>query len=463
MRTERILTIAPETPPTPEETEQVLQAYGAVIDRYGLPTGESAQDTVYRNTMGRILSTAQMGMVRMYRIRGDAEQARQILESAYDAYPWDFDVTLQLHQELIAEMLALRDPEEAARINQQMASTLAGRTPDGEAVMLVLNAPVRAADLLLEAGKREEAEVELDRAEIYYREVIDENPADEAASIAMVNLGTVAMRRGRYDEAATLLDEAAQSPGAESLQARILFLLGTLHQEGLGDLEAAASIFERIVSTYPTDEFTSEAMGHWAVCLSGLGRRAEAIEVLDRIEEEFPREREKCASAHLLAARILSQDGRWQEALARYRLLQAAYGTSPEAITAHFEIAAHYREAGELEAERSELENALGQYDRIARERPGTSEARLADVAAAHALGLLDRWTEASDRLLRMASSYPSGRHTAAAMLEAAAIIAERLDDPEGAAEVLERLAATYPDSPLAAEALRQASKFRGQ
>jgi hypothetical protein len=62
-----------------------------------------------------------------------------------------------------------------------------------------------------------------------------------------------------------------------------------------------------------------------------------------------------------------------------------------------------------------------------------------------------------------MASSYPTGRHTAAAMLEAAAIIAERLNDPEGAAEVLERLAEKYPDSPLAAEALKQASEFRGQ
>lgn len=461
IRIERTLRIGPETPPTQEEIDRVLRAYENVLARYELPKGEAASDTVFRNAMGRILSSSQLGLVRMHRMRGEGEQARKILEEAYKAYPWDFDVTLQLHQELIAETQALRDPAGAARIFQDMASELPGRRPDGKAVMQVINAPVRAADLLLEAGKREEAEVELDRAEIYYRALIEENPDDEAASIAMVNLGTVAMRRGRFDLAGEILDGAARSPGAGALQARILFLLGTLHQEDLGDLEKAASIFERIVSDYPADELAVEALGHWGVCLAELERPEEAIEVLDRIEEEYPREREKCASSHLLAARILSNAGRWQDALARYRLLQAAYATSAEAITAHFEVAAHYRAVGELEAERATLEAAIQEYDRITRERPGTSEARLADAAAAHALGMLDRWTEASDRLLQMASAYPSGRHTAAAMLEAASIIAERLNDPEGAAEVLERLAERYPDSPLAADALEQASKFR--
>jgi tetratricopeptide (TPR) repeat protein len=399
----------------------------------------------------------------MYRIRGEGSQAKEILQSAYNAYPWDFDVTLQLHQELISELKALRELEAAARINQHMASTLPARRPDGRAVMQVLNAPVRAADLLLEAGKTEEAELELGQADSHYHAVIREDPSDEAASMAMVNMGTVAMRRGQLDRAAQLLADAAQSPGAGSLQGRILFLLGTLHQEGRGDLEQAVSIFRKVVSDYPTDDFAVEALGHWAVCLVGLGRHEEAIEVLDRIEEEYPRETEECASAHLLAARILAQAGRWQEAVARYRLLQAAYGTSAEGITSHFEIAAHYREAGELEAETATLESAVAEYDRIAAERPGTREARLADVAAAHALGLLNRWSAASERLLRTASAYPGGGHTAAAMLEAAAILAERLDDPKGAAEVLERFVETYPDSPLAEQAGRRAAKLRGQ
>lgn len=463
MRVEQLVSIGPETPPTAEETERVIEAYQALLADYPLTEGATREDSLLRKGIGAIRANAHLGLVRMHRIRGESKEARETLEESYGAYPWDHEVTLRLHQELIKEMEAQGDYESAALTLQKMVLAIPPRTPEGTPVVAVIDAPVRAADLLMEVGKRDMAEVELDKAAIYYNSVIDEKPDDEASTLALANLGTVAIRRGQYDRAAELLDQAERTAGSETLRPRILLVLGILHQDGQRDLEAAQAVYERLARDYPDDPAAVTAMSRRAACLTGLGRVDEAIEVLDSIEETYPHNREAGANAHLMAARILAQADRRQESLARYRVLQAGYGTSSEGMAAWFEIAGHYRAVGEPEAERSVLNRALDEFDRICRERPGTRESRIAHAAAARTLGMLDRWGEASDRLLEMASSYPGGRFNATAMIEAAAIIADRLGDPEGAAQVLEKLAEAHPDTALTAEALRQARKLRGE
>jgi TolA-binding protein len=457
---EAALRIGPETPPTSEELAHVRDAYAAVLERYPLAAESAPADSNVTRGIANARAQAQMGLVRIHRARGEFEDALRILREAEGAYPWDLSATLQFRSELVEELSAAGQIEEAARICQSMAADLPARTPDGEPIVPVQDAPLRAADFLVQVGLQEEAILELDRAEIYYRSLIDENPRDKAAALAWVQLCSVEARRGRFDRAAEALEEARRAPGAGDLQARILFILGVLQQEGRQDPRAAAATFHELVTRFPETPAAPEAIVRQAACLADTGESERALELLREVRETYPRDGANAARARLLAARILTGSQRWQEALSEYRALQADHPRSPQAIGSPFEIAQHYRESGVEEAARATLERAVEENDRLREDYAGTPLARMLDEASVRALVQLERWEQAVERLLRFPTLYPRDPRNPMSTIEAAAILADRIGDRKRAVSLLEELAETYPESALARQAREQARRI---
>ncbi len=461
-RMEKALRIGPDTPPTTTETERVLSAYRRLLTAHPGVVGQAA-DTSIAHGIGRVRAKAMMGIVRMHRLRSEPAEVRRQLDEARKAFTWDLNLTLRFDQELAEELRAAGELEAAARMFQEMASTLPARRADGRPVIPVQDAPIRAADILNEMGRQEEAMAELDRAEAYYRALIQENPDDEAASLAWLELGSVASRRGQFDKAAEVLEKARRSPGARAMEPRILLILGTLQQEARKNPEAAASVFLELVEKFPNDPVAPEALIRRGAALADLGRYDEALAALQRLKESYARDRSSGAKGDLLAARILIRAGRWPDALSRYRTLMADYSTSPEAVGSPFEIEAHYREIGESDAAVNTMERALVQYAELRDAYPGSAIAWTADESGARALIRLNRYEEAVAKLVSMPDLYPRDPRNPVALLQAAGIAAERLNDRPRAADLLDQMAVRYPRSPLAPKAQEEAARLRGK
>ncbi|NWF91202.1 MAG: tetratricopeptide repeat protein [Ignavibacteriaceae bacterium] len=457
-RMEAALRMQRATPPTQEETRRVLDAFQRVVDAKG---DEAGRDTAMAHAIGRIKAHAERGKVRVHQMRGEDAEVIRVLDGARKRYPWDLDLTLRLHADLAAVLRARGDLDACVRLYQEMASTLPARRPDGRPVGAVQDAPLLAADLLREMGRQEEAAAELDRAEVYYRTIVQENPDDAASALAWVQLGSVEGHRGKYAKAAEHLERARRTRGVGDMEPRVLLVLGTLQQEGERNPAAAARTFAEMAERFPTDPLASAARIRQADCLGVLGRTDEALSALSSVKAAFPADAERCAEAEALGAAILSRAGRWPEALARYRSLMTDYRTSPFAIRAPLEIASHYRQIGEESTARATLQRALEDYEQLRRERPGAGVLRLVEESAARALILLEEWKAAAERLLSLPATFPRDPRNPAALTEAARIYAERLGDRERAAQILEELAATYPSSPLAEAARREVERLR--
>lgn len=458
---EKALRIGPDTPPTPVETDRVLSVYRRLLRAYPAVAGQSA-DTAITHSLDRVRAKAMMGIIRMHRLRSEPDEVRKQLEEARKAFPWDINLTLRFAQELAEELRSSGDLEAASTLYQEIASTLPARR-DGRPVVLVQDAPIRAADLLSEMGRQDEAMAELDRAEAYYRALIQESPDDEAASLAWLELSSVASRRGQFDKAADLLEKARRSAGAREMESRILLILGTLQQEARKNPEAAASVLQELVEKFPDDPVAPEAVLRRGAALADLGHYDEALENLQRLKDSYARDRANCAKGDLLAARILTKAERWPEALSRYRGLMADYSTSPEALGSPFEIEAHYRQIGETDAADNTLERAIDQFSDLRDAYPQSGIAWTADESSARALVRLGRSEEALAKLVSMPDLYPRDPRNPLALLQAAGIAAERLKDRARAADLLDQLATRYPRSPLASKAQEEAARMRGK
>ncbi len=462
-RLEQGLQVGPDSPPTVEEIERVLDAYRTLLDHSPMPVEDARGESTGRSEIARIRATAYLGVVRMHQLQDDRDAVREILELGQRQFAKIPDLALRFHAERISFLLSEGDYETAIDAYRDLSADLPARNQDGGANVPVQDAPIRAADLLRQLGRVEEANAELDRAETYYRAILDEDDTDQAAALAWIELATVSARRGEYDSAALALERAREAPGAGLLEPRILFILGVTHQRGRGDLEAAAHTFEQLLASFPEDPIVAEALIHYGACLADLGRSDEAVAALDRVAGEFPRDVAHVASAEILAARVLTQAGRWPDALTRYRKLQASHPTTPQAIGVPFEVADHYRTIGETAAAERVLERALGRFGEISEENRNSPSARMADEGKVRALKGLGRWDDAAELLLRLPEVYPNDRRNAMAMLEAARIFGERLNNPQRAASILEELAATSSDSTLSVRISEEAARLRGR
>lgn len=441
----------------------VQKAYARILELHGMPSGPSSRDSSHVRSIGMIRAQADRGVIRMDRLRGDSTAVIEHLDRARKAYPWSDDLTLGFAVEQIAALRALGRSDDAVTVCQEIASQIQVRAPNGRTRVPVMDAPIWAADLLVEAGRQEEALAELDRADIYYRELVNENPNDQTAALAWVQIGLAATRRGRFDRAVEAVERARRVPGATEIEPRILFVLGTLQQESRRDYPEAAAVFGELAERFPDDPLAPEALVRHAASLADAGAPDQALSALARLDEKYPRDRTSVPSGRLLAARILTRLNRWPDALSRYRSLMADFPTSDAALGAPLEIAGHYAQAGEAEAARSTLQRAVEEYGRVRTEKAGGREAVIAGEIEVVALSRLERWAEAADRLIALTVEFPGQSRNPMRMVEAAAIVRNRLNDPIRAAGILDRLAEQYPQSPLASRAREEAASLRGK
>lgn len=466
VRKEQQLQIRSDAPPTPEQAREVLKTYERLLANNPLPGGATGADTTAVHQIARVRAQAEFRIVELQRFLGDTTSVRQHLESGAQAYAWDPILSLRFRRALIDEAVARGDGSKAVRLYQQLASDLPARGANGRPNKEVLEAPIHAADLLNQMGQQDAAMAELDRAEVYYRELINDSPRDLTAAWSWLQIAEASRRRGNLDAAARALASARTAAVTDTvLEPSILLSLAILEQEGKRDMPAAVGLFRELRSAFPRRaDLAAETFWREAACLGAMDQSGEALALIDSLEARYPRDRANIPQGRAIAARILTQAGHWPEAQSRYRSLQADFPTSNEALGAPFEIAAYYAGHGEVEAVRTTLQRAIDGYAGIVEDGSVPEETRrTAGAMGVAALIRLERWSDAADAMVANVKRFPRDPRSAVELVQAAAIYKDRLGDPSRAAETLELMASSYPSSPLAEKAREEAARLRGR
>ncbi|HZJ69941.1 MAG TPA: tetratricopeptide repeat protein, partial [Planctomycetota bacterium] len=119
------------------------------------------------------------------------------------------------------------------------------------------------------------------------------------------------------------------------------------------------------------------------------GRRDSALDVYERIVNDYPRRLDVVVEARFQRAVLLEEAGRWPLARAEYSALCAAAPTNPRALESWQRVVRHHRDAGEEDLARIETNHALTALDELIAtqndegERTRTREARVAVLFSA--------------------------------------------------------------------------------
>jgi tetratricopeptide (TPR) repeat protein len=291
-----------------------------------------------------------------------------------------------------------------------------------------------AGDMALYGGAVDEA------AEIY-ASILDRYGEGNYADDAAYRLGTAQLRRGRLEAArARFLPLAARGSGSR-YAGRALLKLAELESQAGRDSQAVEAL-ERLVEVDPDLAAEEDAPVRLARLELDRGRAKEALGWLDRAAGE--------PTAATLALRVEAQAraGRRDQARETLERLDQGYPEAGELVAiARCDLADAQLEAGRAE-------DALAGY------RGAEQEARTAAVRARALYGAamsamrLERFDESKEAFAAAAAAAPGSDWSAQALFKVAGI-ATRQGRDEEAKQAYEELVETAPDHQLVPEALK--------
>jgi tetratricopeptide (TPR) repeat protein len=316
----------------------------------------------------------------------------------------------------------------------------------------------KAAEVLEEHLGRIDQAIEL------YREALVLDPSLLAASQALERLYE---RTGLYAELAALLEADLAATHQPEERIALLFRLARLHEDRLGDLDAAARDYDRILELAPEHAVALRAL---ASVHEHAGRHAELVQLLERLGRQTTDPRKAIAllqrtaevqeeqlgdeaAAATACERILRLDptylpalralgrlyartGRWAELVAMCRAEAEASPSTESAAGVLFRV-------GEILEQRmgQELE-AVAAYHEVLTLSP-------AHVGALRALARLYRarseWESLIEVLRAEAATRATPDRQAALLCEVAEIWETRLGEPDRAVEVQEEILRIIP------------------
>ena len=395
-------------------------------------------------------------------------------------------------------------------------------------------ARMAAADILSAAGKREEAE------RIWREITAKTNAAERVFTMAAVNLGDRAVLRAAYDRAktpafrrlaglrcgiASIAAPATFAEGAEIIRALVkdapdtegakdAYLMLADGYLAAGDAASAADCYAFALETWPDAAFVTAVQEGRGWALRKLGRGAAAAEAFAKAEEVAKTDADRARTAMELGD-TLSEIGRGEEALAKYRLVLDRYpataageklkvqmrlrdlesrgreliraadfdgalavfaeltALAPErkARADYYRMLCHFGKMYGPDQRGQDYENEREAVRRQAREIMGDAAAD-AGLRAQTTLWLAKfeynnrRWAEARRLFLDYAEQAPKSEQAPSALTWAARA-AFAANDFAAAIEIVSKLAENYPDSPerlqaytVQAEALVELSRF---
>jgi len=295
------------------------------------------------------------------------------------------------------------------------------------------------------------------------RRLSSENAGEEVSGLAQVLVARASLTLGRFDDAA----EAARHPDIDrtGLGDRALLILARAKAR-TGDYGGAASAYLRAVDAAQSDDVACSARLGAAAALQQIRQTSRRVSLLT---EAAAMCRQDHADVLLDLAEALLAQGSRDEALTRLEEIERVYPTSQQAQSAAVQIASLLSPAGE-NAQRSARQDFERRFTRAkALLGGGQRGAALIELRKLRGHKALDQSGDEVQLALARALSRTSTREaklalanipeTSAVTGEARLLLARLAPEAERAAR-LNEVAAQFPGTPVAEEALYSLATF---
>ena len=308
----------------------------------------------------------------------------------------------------------------------------------GEAILPVLDAPLRVATARRLSGDRAGADSILIAAEARYTAELDRRHGGRAAPEIWVRLSDARAQRGAYDGAMDALRRALAEPEADRAAPRLVLALSQRA------LEAGRPDSALAYAAWAERGFDGRAQAE-AMMLSGRAWEARgvtdsALAAYQRFLDRYSQAPDAAAQTRFRRGVILENAGRWEQAATEFRLLADSQPTHELGFEALLRIVRHYVSRGQSDLARIEGRRALEQVDRlitIQRDVPVQLLARRTRGELQLALGENSAAFETFSEVWTRSPRTPAG---ALAGLKAALIAEQQLHDPVRALALNEQL-----------------------
>ncbi len=331
---------------------------------------------------------------------------------------------------------------------------------------VVLDLPLLMTRLHNREHPDEDPSPPYDRAATYYERVAQEHSGELLGMEAQARLSEVAADRGDWDRALGLmadieaelvsLDDPPRDPSAVRLA------IAGMQNRAQMDLSTIAATLASLLTDYPESEHAPQALLNLADIAVERGRIEDALGYFEEITERYGDHQAHASEAMLRQGQLLESEDRWSEALRLYRALPNEYPVTEAALWAPLRIAQHYMREGETEEGRRALDQAERAYRDFIE---GTPPGRLTVFAKERLIETMlgqEKYDEAITESIALGDQLVGTRDGVSHLIAAASIARGALADTSRAADILDHLAETYPQTGVGQWAATEAESLRG-
>ncbi len=442
----------------PEFLPRAADAYRAVVSEYASAAAAS-------KGIEEIVVTAQMELAELEFRAGLLRESRSDFEKAID-YARGMPparANAVFSAAVISEELG--DSDGAARHYERFFGEFLH--PDSVAGTARMNSryltvPIKLADFAARNGRPAEAARWYREAEGVYAGLIASDTDPGLLKESRFNLLAVYLQQKSWNRGLALSRELRDLYPAPQDVSSALFVEAKIQESGLARPAEARATYLSIADRFPREREAAAALLSAAGIDRRAGRLADARALYERVTAGYRDRPSEAVEAGWQLAEMDERAGRWEEASLRYKSIYADYPETLQGFEAPLRIARAYETKGEADAADAAYERALEHYERLAGGQRRMSTRIMAEEYAVRALAERKRWREVAERLVKLPDRYPDYTPFRGNYMRAASIRERELDDPEGAARLLETCVAKYPDTELARAATRELARLRG-
>jgi len=429
---------------------EVKQAYIAVTD-YCWKHIDSLPESRYpveRNELEAAAFTAVNRLSGIYFSEKNYDSAVTYLNQLLTLTQLEGQQLLTTRVNLARIRQAKGDWDEAMAIYHSIIDTFYPPVDNQNKVLVqVLNIPMELVRSYLIISDTLGVLAESQSAKSYYNRLIKEWPNSVLATAARSNLARLHVDLGEWDSAIENLQFLKDSAGQVDLQAALL--IGDILASGKKDYLRAVSQYNGIMARVA--DSTQRAL-----LMTRIGRAyfegkqyEKCREIMGEIKRYYERFYNTNPTPLNYIARSFAEEGNWEMAESEFRWLISNYSGTEDAFNAHLMIIDHYKKVNEKRQVEAWNRRAEEFYERMSRQHYGTSIEASALSYSAEIARREEKWEKAADLLTQLYKRFSQTETGRSALIKAATIYREKLNQPEVADELMNRLKAEL--SPLSA------------
>ena len=220
------------------------------------------------------------------------------------------------------------------------------------------------------------------------------------------------------------------------------------------EFDQAIGLYNNIINNTPADSkyvYTSRMrLGNLYTLKKSFDKAREIYDIIIFAHQGRP---ELVAPALFRKGQTYQAEGNWPGALTIFQDIIEQYPRTQEAVSIPLYIARYYVTEGDENSARQAYAKAIDHFKEMAIQYPGTKAAAMADNLAVRTYLEMQDWNGAVSFINELDNKYKLGPDT---LFVLAGLYAQRLQEPEKARQLYERIIADFPDQKVTEAAKQQ-------